>query len=375
MEKTKFIVDKALLQKHLQKVCGAINGKNTLPVYDNILCELKGEVLTVTGTDTNIQIQSFLNVVQPEGDSVFALDRTILDTLKTLPVQPLTIEVNPAAHQVTLIHGSGESKFAVFEKGDYTKMEDTEEVAYPIPADRLKVALEKNIKQSANDELHPVMNGVFVDIQKDCVTFVASDGHRLSKYTDFTLKNIDLKPVNLPKMAVILLLKYIDDVSDEDNNAYLKATDNRVWISVGPTTLTARLIEGRYPNYNSVIPQNNNITLSLNKKDLSSIIDRLLITSNIATNMIKLEADIESSVFSSADVDFNKSAKEELKSGASAVIKIGFKGNFMKDLLSGAPNDIVMSFSDPSRAMLIKPVQDEEDTELTLLLMPMMLND
>jgi len=374
MNQTKFIVDKALLQKHLQKVCGAINGKNTLPVYDNILCELKGDVLTFTGSDTNIQIETFLTVSQPEGDSIFCLDTTILDTMKTLPVQPITIEINPKAYQATVLHGSGEFKIAILDKGDYSKMEDTEEVAYPIPADRLKSALEKNIKQSANDELRPVMNGVFMDIQKDCITFVGSDGHRLSKYTDFTMKGIDLKPVNLPKMAVILLLKYIDD-TDEDNNAYLKATENRVWISVGPTTLTARLIDGRYPNYNSVIPQHNDITLQLTKKDLLSIIDRLLITSNIATNMIKLEAGTENCVFSSADIDFNKSAKEELKESASAAIKIGFKGTFMKDLLAGAPDDIVMSFSEPSRAMLIKPVEDDENTELTLLLMPLLLND
>jgi len=375
MEQTKFIVDKAQLQKHLQKVCSAINGKNTLPVYDNVLCELKGDVLTLTGTDTNIQIQTYLTVSNPEGDTIFALDRTILETLKTLPVQPLTIEVNPKAYQATILHGSGESKFPVLDKGDFTLMEDTEEVAYPIPAYRLRVALEKNIKQSANDELRPVMNGVFMDIQKDCVTFVASDGHRLSKYTDFTMKGIDLKPVNLPKMAVTLLLKYIDDVTDEDNNAYLKATDSKVWISVGPTTLTARLIEGRYPNYNSVIPQNNNITLSLQKKDLISIIDRLLITSPSATNMIKLEADTDSCIFTSADIDFNKSAKEELKETASGEITIGFKGNYMRELLSAAPDDIVMSFLDPTRAMLIKPDEDEEGTELTLLLMPLMLND
>ncbi|MBB4036593.1 DNA polymerase-3 subunit beta [Dysgonomonas hofstadii] len=375
MKETKFIVDKSLLQKHLQKVCGAINGKNTLPVYDNILCELKGDVLTLTGSDTNIQIETFLKVSQPEGDSIFCLDTTILDTMKTLPVQPISIEINPKAYQATVLHGSGEFKIAILDKGDYSKMEDTEEVAYLIPADRLKVALGKNIKQSANDELRPVMNGVFMDIQKDCVTFVASDGHRLSKYTDFTMKGIDLKPVNLPKMAVILLMKYIDDVSDEDRNAYLKATENRVWITVGPTTLTARLIEGRYPNYNSVIPQNNNITVQVAKKDLVSIIDRLLITSNMATNMIKLEASTESCVFSSADVDFNKSAKEELKEGATDAIKIGFKGTFMKDLLAGAPDDVVMSFSEPSRAMLVKPVEDDEDTELTLLLMPLLLID
>lgn len=375
MNETKFIVDKVQLQKHLQKVCGAINGKNTLPVYDYILCELNNDVLTLTGTDTNIQITSYLTVNHPEGDSEFCIDRTILDTLKTLPHQPVTIEINPRSSQAILSHASGEFKFATIDKGAYSKMPDTEEVAYPIPADRLKTALEKNIKQSANDELRPVMNGVFVDVEKDHVTFVASDGHRLSKYVDKTMKGIDLKPFNLPKMAVILLLKYIDDVSDEDKNAYVKATDNKVWISVGSTTLTARLIEGRYPNYNSVIPQNNNITLELEKKAFTSILDRLLITSNAATSLIKLEAGTESCIFSSADNDFNKSAKEELKVAASAKIAIGFKGVFMKDLLSAAPDDIVMSFSEPSRAMLIKPYKDDEDTELTLLLMPMMLND
>lgn len=376
MEQTKFIVDKNDLQKHLQKVFGAISGKNTLPIYDYILCELKGDILTLTGSDTNIQIQTYLNVIQPEGDSSFCLDKTILDTLKTLPKQPVTIEINSISEQATLTHGSGEFKFAIQTSANYVKMKEFGEVAYAFPAERLKLGIESNLKQSADDELRPVMNGIFVDIQNNSVTYVASDGHRMSKLVDKSLKNIDLKPFNLPGKAAHLLLKFIDDVSDEDKNAYVKSNANNVCISVGHTTMTARLIEGKYPNYNSVIPQNNTIILSANKKELISIIDRLLIVSDSSSSLIKLDAGTEGTIFSAEDISFSKSAREETKMIASKPITIGFKGTYMRDLLSSATTDeLVMSFSDPSRAMLVRPHKDEDNYELTLLLMPLMLNN
>ena len=373
MDSTKFIVDKNDLQKHLQKVCGAVNGKNTLPIYDNILCELQGEKLTLTGSDTTIQVETSLNVMQPECDSKFCFDRTVLDTLKTLPSQPITLEVNANNNSASLQHASGDFNFAVLDGEEYKKMAWSEDSGFAMPTDRLKMALEFNVRQVAYDELRPVMNGIFVDIEKDKITFVASDGHRLSKFVDSSIKDVDLKPFNLPKKAADLLLKYISSGDNED--AFISSTEKSACVVIGPTTLTARLIEGRYPNYNSVIPQNNTIKLTASKKELMSIIDRLSIASDSATGLIKLEAKGEKVLFSSEDRNYNKSGKEAAEMDCTGDITIGFKGTFMRDLLLALPEDIEISFSDSNRAMLIVPAEQEDEVTLTMILMPLMLND
>lgn len=374
MKKEVFTVAKGYFMKELQKVSAAVKDKSLLPVLVNFLFEIDGSILTVTGNNSEIQITTGIEVKEHDnGKFAFCIERSILDVLKALPEQPITLTVAHDTMSLTLSHASGDYQFTIISAEQYPKMDNVEKSTFRMPANNLKTALDKNIRQMADDELRPVMNGIFVDIKKDCVVFVGSDGHRMSKYVDRTLKDIDSKPFLLPRQAVIVLSKVITGCGNEEE-IRIDSDYKNVAFTIGSTILTARLIEGKYPNYDSVIPWDNHKKLIVDSKEFTNIINRLLIVSNSSSRLIKVEARTDKTILHSEDIDFQRSAKEETHYACSENITIGFKGTFMLDLLSSVSDEIVMSFSTPDRALLIQPYKQEKDKELTLLLMPLMLD-
>jgi len=372
METTRFSISKSVLQKELQKVSGVIALKSYVPVHANFLFEINEDELTLTGTDTNVQIQSTLTLNESVISSTFCIEKTILDTLKLLPEQPIIIDVDSVKHSAILTHSTGEFTFPAFDSTNYSKMNNADKDQFDIPLDRFRSALEKSKYQIADDELRPVMNGIYVDIKPDSIIFVASDGHRLSKLKDLSLSGIDASPFILPKAAALLLIKLVKDAGDIET-CHFSIDDRFVVVTMGKTILSARLIEGRYPNYDAVIPVDNNINMEIDSKELNAIISRLLISSS-TNKEIRIDASPEKTIFSSEDTDFQKSAKEISNAIASSNILIGVKGTFLQELLNSVKDNIVMMFSDPSRAILICPAEQDDNTELTLLIMPLMLN-
>jgi DNA polymerase-3 subunit beta len=372
---TTFKVAKNDYLKALQVVAPAVNPKSTQPSLTYICCQVAGEKLHLTGCNFQFQIETAIIIMDADGDSVFLVDKTIIDTLKTLPEQPLEININSEKHTLFIKHSSGEITVNINpDKFDKMKNGDAKTSSFSVPAGRLLTGLEKNVKQMANDELRPVMNGIYLDIQSNGLTFAASDGHRLSKFVDNTLAGIQAESFILHRDAVPVLIKQLL-MADEESDVHIRSNEKNVQFTIQDTIVSVRLIEGRYPNYNSVIPQTNDKKMSIDSKELQAILARLNTVSNSNSKLISIEAGIDRTIFYTQDIDLNKSAKEEAPYSCSSSITIGCKGTFLQELISNISGEVIFLFSDPSRAMLIQPDKQDEETEYTLILMPMMLNN
>lgn len=372
---TTFKVTKNEFLKALQVVAPAVNPKSTQPSLTYICCQVAGDKLYLTGCNFQFQIETAIIIMDTDGDSIFLVDKTIIDTLKTLPEQPLEINVDSEKHTLLIKHSSGEITINInLDKYDKMKNGDAATSSFSVPAGRFLTGLEKNAKQMADDELRPVMNGIYIDIQSSSLTFAASDGHRLSKFVDNTLTGIHSESFILHRDAVPVLIKQLL-IADKESDVHIQSNEKNVQFTIQDTIVTVRLIEGRYPNYNSVIPQNNEKKMSAGSKELQAVLARLNTVSNSNSKLIKIEAGPEKTIFYAQDVDLNKSAKEETPHTCSSPITIGCKGTFLQELVGNISGEVIFSFSDPNRAMLIQPDKQDENTEYTLILMPMMLNN
>lgn len=372
---TTFKVAKNDFLKALQVVAPAVNPKSTQPSLTYICCQVAGDKLHLTGCNFQFQVETAIIIMDADGDSIFLVDKTIIDTLKTLPEQPLEINVDSQKHTLFIKHSSGEITVNInLDKFDKMGTGYKETGDFSVPVGRLLTGLEKNVKQMADDELRPVMNGIYIDIQSSNLTFAASDGHRLSKFVDNTLAGIQSESFILHRDAVPVLIKQLI-IADKDLDVNIQSNGKNVRFTIQETIITVRLTEGRYPNYNSVIPQTNDKKMSASSKELQAILARLNTVSNSNSKLIKIEAGPEKTIFYTQDVDLNKSAKEETPHTCSSPITIGCKGTFLQELISNISGEVIFSFSEPNRAMLIQPEKQDADTEYTLILMPMMLNN
>lgn len=371
---TTFKVAKNDFLKSLQTVSIAVNPKSVNPSLTYIFCQVVGEKLHLTGCNSQIQIETSLTIIDPDTDISFCVDKSIIDTLKTLPEQPLKIELYSKEHTLSLIHSTGDVKINIT-LDNYDKMKNGEKEisSFSLSADRLLTGLEKSVKQMANDELRPIMNGVYIDIESNNLIFVASDGHRLSKFVDSSFEDLEATSFLLHRDAVPVIIKQLQDAADDDE-VNIQSNDKNVIFAIEDSIITSRLLEGRYPNYNSVIPQNNDKRMPVDSKELQTILARLNTVSNSNSRMVKIEATVGNTIFTASDTDFNRSAREETRFSCSKEISIGAKGTFLQELLTNISGEVEFYFSDPNRAMLVEPKEQKEGTHYTLLLMPMMLN-
>lgn len=375
MESISFTISKNDLSKALLVVAPAVSPKSTTPSLTFIYCQIIGENLHLTGCNSQIQVETSILVLTPSGDVSFLVDKSIIDTLKTLPEQPLDIKIEVDSHTLFIKHSTGEISVNI-SLSQYDKMKNGNAASssFSIPASRLLNGLEKNSKQMAADDLRPVMCGIYIDIQNDSLTFVASDGHRLSRLIDKTIQNVEAESFILHRDAVPVLIKQLLSADDE-LGVNIQSNSNNVRFVIDSTIVTVRLIDGRYPNYNAVIPQSNDKTMLIDSKELQAILARLNTVSNSSSKLIKIEAKTEQTIFIAQDIDLNKGAVEKTPYTCTQEITIGAKGTFLHELIGNISGELIFSFSDFSKAMLIEPVAQEEGTLYTLLLMPMMLNE
>jgi len=372
---TNFNVAKSDLLKGLQVVGPVINPKMTLPALNYIFCEVKGSKLLLIGNNIEQQIETSVDILESTSDCTFNADKVLIDSLKSLPEQPLEVNVNVLTGILLVKHYSGEIKVHVTGE-EYPKMKDDidNEFSFSLSAVVLKRGLLKNHKQMANDELRSVMNGIYFDITPDNIVFVASDGHRLSKFVDNSVKGLEKQGFILNRNAVSVLIKMLSSIADE-TEIEVKVNKRNIVILIEHVIFTIRLIEGRYPNYNSVIPQNNPIEMIIDSDSVSSVLSRLLVLSNANSKLIKVDANEQRTILSAEDVDLNQGAREKLDCVSNKPIVIGYKGTFLHELLSNFDGEVKIALSEPSKASLFCPVEQEENTEYTLLLMPLMLNN
>ena len=243
-----------------------------------------------------------------------------------------------------------------------------------IPAETLFNGINRTVFATADDELRPVMNGIYFDITTDDLTFVASDGHKLVRVIHKDVKGDGRSSFILPKKPANLLRSLLPK---ENGTVEVKFDENNAYITMSNFVMICRFVEGRYPNYNSVIPQNNPNNVTLDRLALLNALKRVSVFSNPASSLVKLQLSEDKIVVSAQDIDFLTSAEEMIPCQYNGnVMNIGFKAVFLIDILNNIPStDVKLELSDPSRAGIILPAENEENEDMLTLLMPMMLND
>ncbi|MEE1099644.1 MAG: DNA polymerase III subunit beta [Alistipes sp.] len=372
----KFSVSSSALLSVLATTGKVINSRNTLPILDFFRLELKGDQLQVTTSDLETTMISYVKVnsVEQEG-SIAAPAKQMLDLLKEFPEMPLDIEVNDTTWEITFNWKSGKLSIPGASAVSYPSLPELndEKREVKIDVDTLVNGINKTIFATADDDFRPQMNGVFFNIEPAAITFVATDAHKLVKYSaeyesDVTASFIlPKKPANLLKAA---LLKEEDDItlSFDSTNARFQLKNY---------TIISRLIEGSFPNYNAVIPANNPNKVLVDRVELLNGIKRVAICSNPTTNLIRMDIADNRINLTAQDIDFSLSANETIQcSYEGSAITIGFKSTFLVEILSNTETPTVLiELADSARAGVFKPVYDNKQASSTLmLLMPMMIN-
>ena len=373
----KFVVSSATLLSHLQAISRVLNSKNTLPILDCFLLELDGNVLTITAADNETRLETKVEVNSSEGAVSLAINsKNLLDPLRELPDQPLTFDVNDETLEIYIYYHNGKYNFVGLKGDEYPRPKELKEsaIGLNIPAETLFNGINRTVFATADDELRPVMNGIYFDITTDDLTFVASDGHKLVRVIHKDVKGDGRSSFILPKKPANLLRSLLPK---ENGTVDVKFDENNAYITMSNFVMICRFVEGRYPNYNSVIPQNNPNNVTLDRLALLNALKRVSVFSNPASSLVKLQLSEDKIVVSAQDIDFLTSAEEMIPCQYNGnVMNIGFKAVFLIDILNNIPStDVKLELSDPSRAGIILPAENEENEDMLTLLMPMMLND
>ncbi len=371
----KFIVSSSALLKELQVLGGVVNNTNTLPILDNILFEVQDSVLTLTASDLETTLSTKITVEGSDKGALALPARLITDTLKTFPEQPLTF-LKTESNTIEISANNG--KYAVaYVPGD--EFPRAAHVADPIQTeimgDTLSTAINTTLFASGNDDLRPVMSGVFFQFDSTGLTFVATDAHKLVKYRRTDLTSEQSSEFIMPKKP-LQLLKTILQGSEE--TIRIEFNETNAQFRFGETTLTCRLVDGKYPNYEAVIPKENPNLLEIDRNVLLNSVRRVSIFSNKTTHQIRLKIAGSALQISAEDFDFSNKAEERLECDYQGDdIQIGFNSRFLIEMLNNLQSEsIQIAMSLPNRAGILTPLDGtEEGEEVTMLVMPVMLND
>ena len=373
----KFTISSSKLFSQLQAVSRVINNKNSLPILDDVLFDLVGNELKLTASDGETTIRTAVEVEGVEGSGkVASAAKLLLETLREFSEQPLAFTIDENNFAVSMVSQNGTYSFVGVNGNEYPEMPDTEAEArtITIPAGVLQNAIEKTIFCTADDDLRPVMNGIFFDINEDKVTMVATDAHRLVRYTNTGVKAGAVANFILPKKPAGLL-KNLLAKADEDVKVTFGAKNAR--FEFGSTIIVCRQIEGRFPNYNAVIPQANQNIVTVDRQTIINACKRVAVFANNGTAQLRLALSEIQIKISAQDIDFSTSAEETIACDYNGTpMAIGFKAPFLIDLLSAIEStEVQIKLADPARAGLITPNENEENEDVLMLLMPMLLND
>ena len=371
----KFIVSSSQLLKQLQVLGGVINNNNTLPILDNFLFELDTNQLKITASDLETTMSSTIEVESESKGSVAVSARLLLDTLKTFPDQPLTFKTEENS-TIEISSSQGKYDMAYFNGDEFPKA-----VALASPSKTvlnggiLATAISKTIFAAGNDDLRPVMSGVFFQFSPESLTFVATDAHKLVKYTRTDVTADEVAEFIMPKKPLNLLKGILgnsdSDVTIEYNNSNAKFVFDNV-------VLECRLIDGKYPNYDAVIPKENPNKLTVDRSNFLNSTRRVSIFSSKTTHQIRLKMAGSELNISAEDIDYSNKADERLTCDYQGDdMQIGFNSRFLTEMLSNLDSqDILIEMSLPNRAGILTPVDGaEEGEQITMLVMPVMLNN
>jgi DNA polymerase-3 subunit beta len=370
----KFIVNSLGLLKQLQLLNGVLNSNNTLPILDNFLFEMKQDELTLSASDLETSMNTRMAIQCKEEGMIAVPAKLLLDILKSLPDQPLTFDVDGKTFGIEITSDNGKYKLTGQNGDEFPKAPAMGvSKALLIGADVLNRAISKTIFAAGNDDMRPIMSGVFFEIEPESVRFVATDAHKLVRMTRSDIGGesaafiVPRKPLNLLKGA-------LSSLKSEVNMQY---TENNAMFTFDNVTLMCRLIEGKYPNYEAVIPKENPFKLTIDRLDFLNSIKRVSIFANRSTNQVRLKLTGSEIQLSAEDLDFANEAHEQLAcTFVGDNMEIGFNSRFLQDMLNNLDaNNVHVEMSAPNRAGIITEVEKSfENEDILMLVMPVMLN-
>lgn len=372
----RFIVSSSLLSKNLTALSGVLNTSNTLPILDDFLFELKEDALMITASDLETTMTVSIPLDKAEDPGAVTIPAKILiDTLKTFADIPVQFTINKETLGVEISAGDGKYKLSGHKSDEFPQspeLEDTTSVA--IGTDLLVNAINKTLFATGNDELRPVMSGVFLELTPDDITCVATDAHKLVRYKRNDFSASESASFIMPKKPLNQLKNILTVNEGEVNIEYNQTNAEFKFENV---KMTCRLIDGKYPNYEAVIPTDNPNKLTIDRVSLLNAIRRVAIFANQSTHQVRFKVSGKELVLSAEDIDFANEAKERLTcSFEGEDIEIGFNSRFLQEMLNNIESEeIIIEMSAPNRAGILHPVVKENDAEdLLMLVMPVMLN-
>lgn len=370
----KFIVSSSQLLKQLQVLGGVINSNNTLPILDNFLFELANNELKISSSDLETTMSSVVEVESTDTGAIAINARLLLDTLKTFPEQPLTFKAESDS-TIEIISEQGKYDMAYFSGEEFPKaVELPSPSSTEIPSHILATAISKTIFAAGNDDLRPVMSGVFFQFNSKELTFVATDAHKLVKYTRTDVTADKSAEFIMPKKPLNLLKGIL---GGSENNVTIEYNDTNAKFTFDNVVLVCRLIDGKYPNYEAVIPKENPNKLTVDRASFLNSVRRVSIFSSKTTHQIRLKMAGTELNISAEDLDYSNKADERLHCDYQGDdMQIGFNSRFLSEMLNNlSSNDVLIEMSLPNRAGILTPIDGTDDGELvTMLVMPVMLN-
>jgi len=375
----KFVVSSTELLSHLQAINKVINSKNTLPILDNFLFKLEDNSLEITASDLETTMITRMKLDNASEDGAIAIPAKFLtEYLSKFSEQPLTFDISTDRFSIRINSETGESNIMGYDWEDFPQLPELkQDMVSPLrmSADMALQGVAKTIFATGDDDLRPVMNGIFMEMSPENITFVASDSHMLVRYRRNDAKADQDGSFILPKKPAGLLRTVL---AKEQGDVEISFDDKNAMFKLSEYTMVCRLVEGRYPAYNSVIPVNSPNKLIIDRVEFLSALRRVAMFTNQATNLVKMELRGNQITILAQDIDFSIAGHETLKCRYDGdEMNIGFKANFLAEIIANlSSTDICLEMADPSRACLVLPVQSEiEGEDVLMLIMPMTVAD
>ena len=373
----RFTVSSTALSNKLVALSKVINSKNALPILGDFVFDIKGQTLQLTASDSENTMQTSVELIDTDGEGCFAIgNHDLLEAVKGFSEQPITFDVNMEQNLVKISYQNGLYQMPIENADEFPMAQPISEYANTItmPNAILAENINRSVFATAQDELRPVMNGIYFDLTPDCLAIVASDGHKLVRNKVFTIKSDQPAAFILPKKPANLLRSLL---GKDGGDVTIRFDERNAEVNYGDGTIQCRLIEGRYPNYNSVIPQSNPNELRVDRLGLLAALRRVQPFANDSSNLIRFHVEDSTLQLDAEDYDFSKTATERMTceyNGKS--MSIGFKGSSFIEVLSNFDcQEVIIQLADPSRAGLVLPSEQPENQDVLMLMMPMLIND
>jgi DNA polymerase-3 subunit beta len=368
-----FVISSATLLKHLQGISGVLSTSNALPILDNFLFEINDGELSVSASDLETTMRTTMQVEAKEEGKIAIPAKLLLDVLKNLPDQPCTFLVDMETLAVEIAYDNGKSKMVGYNGDEFPRtpaLENSSSIR--ISGEIVSNAINKTLFATGVDDLRPVMSGVFCQFSPENITFVATDAHKLVRYTRTDSQADGSSSFILPKKPLNLLKTNLKG----DEEVQLEYNDSNAVFRFNDVVLVCRLIDGKYPNYEAVIPKENPNVLTIDRLQFLGSIKRVSIFANKTTHQIKLKLAGSELSLSAEDIDFANEANERLTCNYSGEdLEIGFNSRFLMEMLNNLETtEVRLEMSAPNRAGLLMPSEHEEHEDILMLVMPVMLN-